>query len=100
MKKVFICSPLKGDMENNLKNARKYCRDALASHYLPIAPHVYFTQFLDDTKESEREIGIKCGLELLPMCDEIWVYGTPSEGMKTEIELWKALKNTPIKRKK
>lgn len=53
-----------------------------------IAPHVYFTQFLDDTKPEERAAGMDMGLSLLAMCDELWVYGieNPSEGMRNEIE--------------
>ena len=97
MKKVYICSPLKGDIENNIIKARGYCRDVLFNYgCIPIAPHIYFTQFLDDTKETERLTGMKAGMELLPMCDEIWVYGTPSEGMKAEIDWWKNNKETAV----
>lgn len=55
---------------------------------IPIAPHLLFTQFLDDTKPNERSIGLEAGIALLDMCDEIWVYGlvNPSEGMAAEIE--------------
>ncbi len=97
MKKVFICSPLKGDMENNIIKARGYCRNAIDNGYLPIAPHVYFTQFLDDTNPVERKTGIEAGIELLAMCDEMWVYGKPSEGMQQEITWWKANKDIEIK---
>jgi len=86
MKKVYICSPLRGNYEYNIQQAKKYCREALFEGYIPIAPHIYFTQFLDDTNDTERRLGMKCGIELLDMCDELWVYGEPSEGMKMEIE--------------
>ena len=88
MKKVFICSPLKGNMEQNIENARRYAREAILAGYLPIVPHIYFTQFLDDLKEEERALGIKAGGELIDVCDELWVFGEPSEGMKKEIEVW------------
>lgn len=42
---------------------------------IPIAPHVYCTQFLDDTIPQEREAGMELGIALLDMCDELWVYG-------------------------
>ena len=76
---VFICSPLRGDYIENQKRAKGYCREA---------PHVYFTQFLDDTVESERILGIDCGIALLDKCSEIWIYTERgiSDGMKTEIE--------------
>lgn len=100
MKLVYICSPLKGDIQGNIEKARGYCRDALLQEAcIPIAPHIYFTQFLDDTNEIERQIGMKCGIELLPLCDELWVYGKPSEGMKKEIKFWNEYVKKPIIRK-
>lgn len=87
MKKVFICSPLRGDIQGNIEKARGYCREAIDAGHLPIAPHVYFTQFLDDLKPDERTLGLELGRKLLKICDEVWVYGKPSEGMKAEIYL-------------
>ena len=87
---IYICSPCRGDMEKNIAKAQGYCREAaeLWPDVVPIAPHVYCTQFLDDTKPEERAAGMDMGLALLDMCDEIWVYGieNPSEGMAREIE--------------
>ena len=99
MKLVYICSPLKGDIQGNIEKARGYCREALLQGYLPIAPHIYFTQFLDDTNEIERLLGMQCGIYLLPMCDELWVYGEPSEGMQKEIDYWNEYVKRPIIRK-
>lgn len=99
MKLVYICSPLKGDIQGNIEKAIGYCREALLQDYNPIAPHIYYTQILDDTKAEERELGMKCGIELLPMCDELWVYGEPSEGMKKEIDYWNEYVKRPIIRK-
>lgn len=92
---VYICSPCRGDYEQNIAKARYYCR-TIMTHYpdvIPLAPHIYFTQFLDDTVQNERSLGMEAGLELLDMCDEIWVYGidNPSEGMQAEIDY--AMKN-------
>lgn len=89
MKKVYICSPCRGDYEKNIQKAQGYCREAVQMGVIPIAPHVYLTQFLDDTIPEERTTGLNIGLELLKDCDEVWVYGmqNPSEGMKAEIEL-------------
>ena len=76
-------------MEKNITKAQGYCREAaeLWPDVLPIAPHVYCTQFLDDTNPQDRAVGMDMGLSLLSMCDELWVYGidNPSEGMKAEI---------------
>lgn len=99
MKLVYICSPLKGDMQGNIEKARGYCREAILQGYIPIAPHIYFTQFLDDTNETERLLGMKCGIELLPMCDELWVYKDASMGMLQEIDYWQTYVKRPIIRK-
>ena len=45
---VYICSPLAGDMVKNQENARTYCRFAVEAGCVPIAPHIYFTQFMND----------------------------------------------------
>lgn len=92
---VYICSPLRGDYVGNITAAARYCREAVkkSPDVIPIAPHIYFTQFLDDEIPSERSIGMAAGMALLDLCDEIWVYGiqNPSEGMQAEIDY--ALKN-------
>ena len=87
-KKVFICSPLRGDFENNRRIAECMCRFATLLGYEPRAPHVYFTRFLSDDNEEEREKGIQYGLDWLKECSEIWVIMPNSElteGMTTEI---------------
>jgi hypothetical protein len=53
----------------------------------PIAPHLYFPQFLDDERESERDLGIQMGLSLLKGCSQLWYFGdTVTMGMKHEID--------------
>ena len=89
-KLVYICSPCRGEVEKNIIKAQGYCREAseLFPDVIPIAPHVYFTQFLNELEPAERAEGMEMGIALLDMCAEIWVYGieNPSEGMKAEIE--------------
>jgi hypothetical protein len=87
-KLTYICSPCRGDYEKNIIKAQEYCREALLEGLLPIAPHVYFTQFVDDEKPEERERGLLCGLQLLRYCQLIRVYGCRvSAGMYNEIQL-------------
>lgn len=45
---VFICSPYAGDMEGNARRAREYCRFAVAQNCIPLAPHLYFPQFMEE----------------------------------------------------
>lgn len=88
MKMTYICSPCRGDYEKNIIKAQDYCREALLEGLLPIAPHVYFTQFVDDEKPEERERGLLYGLQLLRYCQLIRVYGCRvSAGMYNEIQL-------------
>ena len=87
MRLIYICSPLRGDIEGNIRKAEKYCRLAVEidPDVIPIAPHIYCTRFLDDTIPEEREAGLRMGLQLLDNCSELWYFGNPSEGMKGEI---------------
>lgn len=92
---VFICSPFKGDIENNVKVAKRICRVAIEMEYLPIAPHLYFTQFLDE--DNDRWLGMNMGRDLLRKCSEVWVIGEKiTEGMMEEINTARR-ENIPIK---
>lgn len=84
-KKIFICSPFRGDMEGNSAKAAGHCRRAYEEGHLPIAPHLLFPQFLNEDSLKERADGIAMGLELLLGCDEMWVFGEATEGMEQEI---------------
>jgi hypothetical protein len=83
--KVFICSPFAGDTVRNILAAQGYCRKAVAEGHVPMAPHLYFPQFLEDSDPEKREKGMTMGLMWLSHCDEMWVFGEASPGMKTEI---------------
>ena len=84
---VYICSPYSGDTERNVENARRYSRFAVDRRYLPITPHIYFTQFMDDNVPEERNTAIFMNWVLMSKCVELWVFGeTISSGMWAEIE--------------
>ena len=87
MKWVYICSPLRSDYYHNQLKAEAYCREAVKEGVLPLAPHIYLTRFLADADPEQRRLGMHMGIEMLKKCQEIWVYGEPSEGMKAEIEM-------------
>ena len=89
LKKVYICSPLSGNIRDNLQAVRRYAEYALRSGTAPVVPHLY-ALCLDDNDPAEREIGMKAGQSLLWFCDEMWVFGdTVSEGMQREIDFCK-----------
>lgn len=82
---VYIASTFSGDTERNTKRARGYCRFAVSKNCIPLAPHLHYPQFMDDTDKDEREMGLFFALVLLGFCEELWVFGTISKGMKREI---------------
>lgn len=75
MKLVYICSPLWGDMEANMKRALQYCAYAAGCGVIPIAPHVAWNGMFDDTIPEKRAAALRLGLEFLNRCDEVWVMG-------------------------
>lgn len=84
---VYICSPYAGDsLRANILNARRYCRFAVKTGHNPFAPHLFYTQFLDDSQPEERKLGMELGMIMLTKCAEVWVFGgTISSGMEREI---------------
>ena len=93
-KKIFVCSAYRGDIDTNIKRCKEYCRSICMDGNIPIAPHLYFPQFLEDTLGIERDRGIECGLYLLKDCDEVWVFNRDdciTEGMKKEIDFAKKI---------
>ena len=85
MKKVYICSPCRGDYENNIQRAKEYSRAAAMKGCIPIAPHIYLTQFMDDTIPAERELALSFGRELVLQCDELWAFGLWSNIIRATI---------------
>lgn len=82
---VFISSPYAGDVEGNIRKARRYCRFALESGYIPVAPHLLFPQFMNE--KSERRKAMFMNLVLLSKCSEFWYFGNEiTSGMDIERE--------------
>ena len=85
---VYICSPYSyGCINDNIENARRYSRFAVDTHYVPIAPHLLFPQFMDDSLGEDRQTAMFMNLVLLSKCAQLWVFGSVrSEGMQQEIK--------------
>ena len=91
MRKVYVCAPLGGNVESNLKKVRTYTEYALRCGTAPVVPHFY-ALCLDDNVPKDREIGLAAGMSLLWLCDEVWVFGdTVTEGMRAELKFCKNL---------
>ena len=84
---VYICSPFSGAVEENIAAAQRYSRFAVENGCIPVAPHLLFPQFLDDSNPKERQLGLFFGNALMSKCAEVWVFGSNiSAGMETEIK--------------
>lgn len=84
---VYICSPYAGsNKKQNIANAQRYCQFAVESGYLPIAPHLYFPQFMDNSNLRDYHTAIFMNNVLMSKCAEVWVFGDiVSNGMAAEI---------------
>ncbi len=101
-KLIYVCSPYNPRiadeaatrrlMAKNLHNAELFSRAVAEQGATPIAPHLLFTRFMDDTDPAERDLGLKMAKQLLRFCDELRVFGDMiTEGMRSEINLAKEL---------
>lgn len=87
---VYICSPLRDDIDRNQRKACGYCRFVASEGYIPVAVHLLFPQFLDDYDEMERNRAMRMSLELLSRCDELWCFGEKiTDSMLIELEFAK-----------
>lgn len=84
---IYVCSPLSGDVEQNQENARRYCRFVVDSGGIPVAPHIFLPQFMNDDDPAERDLALFMDIVFLSKCEELWVFGKRiSHGMSIEIE--------------
>ena len=81
---TYICSPYRDNPRVNVMRARHYCKFAVSRGRIPLAPHLYFPQFMSEG--TEREKAMSMNFELMRLCGEIWVFGDKiTEGMEAEI---------------
>lgn len=92
MEKVYIISRYKAynkkQQEFNLNVARHFCKKVTEEGKVPVAPHIYFTQFLDDNYPDDRKLGLKLGIDALRECQSflmIVIDNAISEGMRNEL---------------
>jgi hypothetical protein len=50
---VYIASPYRGDVETNTERARRYCYFAVRQNCIPVCPHIFLTQFLNDSDKDD-----------------------------------------------
>jgi hypothetical protein len=76
MKRIYICLPFEGEVEDNLALARSLCRKAIDKGYAPFTAHLIYPEIIDmdDSNEKKREQGLECALCFLKACDEVWAF--------------------------
>ena len=67
MERVYICSQYgsRGDKATNLELAKFFCMTVIEEGKIPICPHLFYAQVLNDDVKSQRAAGMRMGLELL-----------------------------------
>ena len=82
---IYVCSPYGGKQEN-YEAALGFGKYVVQSGHIPIIPHTMYHGILDDRYPDDRTKGLRAGLALLGMCDEVWVFGEIiTDGMMGEI---------------
>lgn len=76
MIRVLVESPFAGDVEENIRYARKCMADCFQRGEAPFASHLLYTQpgILNDAIPEERRLGIDAGLIWGSMADKTVVY--------------------------
>ena len=90
MKKVYICSPCRGDYENNIQRAKEFSRAAVERGCIPVTPHIYLTQFMDDTVPAERELARERGIPVRNGYEVISENGEPEKKDEEPKEIGRA----------
>ena len=97
LKLVYICAPLRSNVEQNIEFARQRAREVFQAGVVPICPHLMFLPIADPGNPSEDQAARDMGLQLVVLCQQINVYGGEcTAGMQAEIELAERL-GIPVK---
>lgn len=85
-KLVYICAPLRGDVEKNIEFARQKAREVFQAGDVPVCPHLMFPPIADPRDPVQDQAAREMGLRLVEFCGEVRVYGPEwTEGMWAEI---------------
>ena len=79
---------IRGNIPENIRKAKEYCRFAIDQHMNPIATHLLYPQILSKQETQEtRELALYMGRQIIRKCRELWWFGDePTDGMKEEID--------------
>ena len=85
-KLVYICAPLRGDVEKNIEFARQKAQEVFQAGDIPVCPHLMFPPIADPENPQQDQAAREMGLRLVESCQEVHVYGPEwTQGMWEEI---------------
>lgn len=85
-KLVYICAPLRGDVEKNIEFARQKAQEVFQAGDIPVCPHLMFPPIADPENPEQDQAAREMGLRLVESCQQVNVYGPEwTEGMWAEV---------------
>ena len=85
-KLIYICAPLRGEVEKNIEFARQKAQEVFASGNIHICPHLLFPPIADPADPTQDQAAHEMGLRLVASCQQVNVYGPVwTDGMWAEI---------------
>ena len=96
IKFVYVVSPVRGDIEENLRKANQYCEYVAGCGHIPVSTALAWQGFLQEDVPGNREKALAMGLKLIDYASELWVCGDEiSQGMQGEID-YAEKRNKPV----
>ena len=86
-KLVYICAPLRGNVEKNIEFARQKAQEVFQTGDIPVCPHLMFPPIADPDNAEQDQAAREMGLRLVASCHRLNVYGPNlTDGMLAEIQ--------------
>ena len=67
-KLVYICAPLRGDVEKNIEFARQKAQEVFQAGDIPVCPHLMFPPIADPENPQQDQAARDMGLRLVESC--------------------------------
>ena len=86
-KLVYICTPLRGEAEQNITLAKETARVVFQGGDIPICPNLLFTLIATPGDPVQEQAAQEMGLRLVELCQQVNVYGpvlTPKMQAETQ----------------
>lgn len=84
---MYICTPLRGEAEQNITLAKETARVVFQGGDIPICPNLLFTLIATPGDPVQEQAAQEMGLRLVELCQQVNVYGpvlTPEMQAETQ----------------